>query len=775
MRTASTASRAFTPRPASTALRSAPTWEPCSTSSSTSPAPRPPAARSPSTRAPARDTSSSAAYSRSRACAPRSPSRATTASPSRSPSSPRTTRASPRCSSLIPPRSTRSHAAARPPSRGPAPSPLCFPATRSTSSRPATAPARGCAPRRGCTTSPSCSVASPSPPTRRCSRGPSTRSSPTSSRARACAPPSTKRARASLRTPPASCSRPLLSRRSSPTAPSGSPTRATSPTPSSTRSTTSGTASRARPCPPTRPSASTCATSCTKEPARASSRTCPRRTSSSSTSSGSSRARLRGLLPHRVGHRGASAVRAGHLVQGRGSAANSAVCYSLGITAVDPVEMELLFERFLSEERGEWPDIDLDLPSGEQRERVIQYVYERYGERGAAMTANVITYRARSAMREVGRALGMPEEVLSKVSRQLHHLHGAAPEALDRARGLGGPRRARPARVALALAGAADRGPPAAPGPALRRHGDRSGTARPRGAGRARGDGGERVIQWDKDDCAAMGMLKIDLLGLGMMACWRRSSPRCRPSTAAGSRASRRCRQRPEDLRDDPGGGHRGGVPDRVAGADGDAARGSSRAPSTTWWWRSRSSALGPSWGRWCTRTSPAERAARTSPIRTPTWSRCSSARWGSRSSRSSSCASRWWPRTSPAARPRSYAGPWGRGAAPRRWLASWGAARGHDPQRLRPGRPGADRPGDHLLLGVRLPGVSQRELRPAGLRERLPRAHYPATFTGALLNHWPMGFYHPATLIRDAQRHGVRVLPIDVTRSGTCEGPCPR
>ena len=70
------------------------------------------------------------------------------------------------------------------------------------------------------------------------------------------------------------------------------------------------------------------------------------------------------------------------LVQGRGSAANSAVCYSLGITAVDPVGMELLFERFLSEERGEWPDIDLDLPSGDQRERAIQYVYQRYGKRG---------------------------------------------------------------------------------------------------------------------------------------------------------------------------------------------------------------------------------------------------------------------------------------------------------------------------------------------------------------------------------------------------------
>jgi error-prone DNA polymerase len=89
----------------------------------------------------------------------------------------------------------------------------------------------------------------------------------------------------------------------------------------------------------------------------------------------------------------------GILAQGRGSAANSAVCYSLGITAVDPVRMELLFERFLSEERGEWPDIDIDLPSGDERERVIQYVYERYGKLGAAMTANVITYRGRSAAR----------------------------------------------------------------------------------------------------------------------------------------------------------------------------------------------------------------------------------------------------------------------------------------------------------------------------------------------------------------------------------------
>ena len=102
------------------------------------------------------------------------------------------------------------------------------------------------------------------------------------------------------------------------------------------------------------------------------------------------------------------------LIQGRGSAANSAVCYALEITAIDPVGMELLFERFLSESRGEWPDIDLDLPSEEKREQAIQYVYQRYGELGAAMTANVITYRGKSAAREVGKVLGFDQESLGQ-------------------------------------------------------------------------------------------------------------------------------------------------------------------------------------------------------------------------------------------------------------------------------------------------------------------------------------------------------------------------
>src|SRR5258708_6824160 len=116
------------------------------------------------------------------------------------------------------------------------------------------------------------------------------------------------------------------------------------------------------------------------------------------------------------------------LIQGRGSAANSAVCYALEITAIDPVGMELLFERFLSESRGEWPDIDLDLPSEDKREQAIQYVYQRYGELGAAMTANVITYRGKSAAREVGKALKQQfHESLQRLSGLVKHFEWRGP------------------------------------------------------------------------------------------------------------------------------------------------------------------------------------------------------------------------------------------------------------------------------------------------------------------------------------------------------------
>src|SRR5271166_340390 len=207
------------------------------------------------------------------------------------------------------------------------------------------------------------------------------------------------------------------------------------------------------------------------------------------------------------------------LAQGRGSAANSAVCYSLGITAVDPIGMELLFERFLSEERGEWPDIDLDLPSGDERERVIQYVYQRYGQRGAAMTANVITYRNRMAAREMGKALGFDADTLKRISAavatwEFKDENDALERRLcDAGLDLKHPRIRKYFELCLA---AQD----------LPRHlGQHSG-------GMVICEGrldsvvplepasmpGRVVVQWDKEDCADMGIIKVDLLGLGMMA-----------------------------------------------------------------------------------------------------------------------------------------------------------------------------------------------------------------------------------------------------------------
>ena len=207
------------------------------------------------------------------------------------------------------------------------------------------------------------------------------------------------------------------------------------------------------------------------------------------------------------------------LAQGRGSAANSAVCYSLGITAVDPIGMELLFERFLSEERGEWPDIDLDLPSGDERERVIQYVYQRYGPRGAAMTANVITYRNRMAAREMGKALGFDPDTLKRISAAV-----ATWEFKDENDAL--DRRLRDAGLDLTH-------------PRIRKYFELCLAAQdlPRHLGQHSGgmvicEGrldsvvplepasmpGRVVVQWDKEDCADMGIIKVDLLGLGMMA-----------------------------------------------------------------------------------------------------------------------------------------------------------------------------------------------------------------------------------------------------------------
>src|SRR5881398_1413644 len=216
------------------------------------------------------------------------------------------------------------------------------------------------------------------------------------------------------------------------------------------------------------------------------------------------------------------------MVQGRGSAANSAVCYCLGITPVDPVENHLVFERFLNESRKGWPDIDLDLPSGDRREAVIQKIYRRYSKHGAAMTANVITYRGRSAAREIGKALNFSPSIIDRFS----HLfaNGDFPHTMDletqiEQAGLPKNHPRMPAFIRLyhAIYG-------------LPRHlGQHSGgmiicqnklslfvplenASMP----------GRVVAQWDKDDCEDLGIVKVDLLGLGMMSVMQDALELCR-------------------------------------------------------------------------------------------------------------------------------------------------------------------------------------------------------------------------------------------------------
>ena len=224
----------------------------------------------------------------------------------------------------------------------------------------------------------------------------------------------------------------------------------------------------------------------------------------------------------------------GILIQGRGSAANSLVCYALHITAIDPIEYKLLFERFLSEGRvgadghPSWPDIDLDLPSGDLRESAIQEVFRRYAPRGAAMTANVITYRGRSVARELGKVLGLPEDVTDTFSSLFSG--GDFPHTLT-------------LQKQLQMAGLPAEHPRL---PALARLYQKMYSL-PRHLGQHSGgmiicsDGldrivpiepasmeGRTVVQWDKDDCEDLGIVKVDLLGLGMMAVLQDSFAICR-------------------------------------------------------------------------------------------------------------------------------------------------------------------------------------------------------------------------------------------------------
>jgi error-prone DNA polymerase len=214
----------------------------------------------------------------------------------------------------------------------------------------------------------------------------------------------------------------------------------------------------------------------------------------------------------------------GILVQGRGSAANSAVCYALGITAVNPRKFNLLFERFLSKGRigadgkPSWPDIDLDFPSGERREKVIQEIYRRYGRRGAAMTANIICYRGRSAVREVGKVLGFDHDALDRYSSL--HANGDFPHTItvEQQFKMSGISADHPRAAALFRLYEAIKGLPRHLGQhpggmvVCQGHLDRVVPLEPASMP------DRSICQWDKVGCEDLGIVKIDILGLGMMA-----------------------------------------------------------------------------------------------------------------------------------------------------------------------------------------------------------------------------------------------------------------
>lgn len=246
------------------------------------------------------------------------------------------------------------------------------------------------------------------------------------------------------------------------------------------------------------------------------------------------------------------------LCQGRGSAANSAVCYALGITAVDPIGGNLLFERFLSEERREIPDIDIDF-AHQDREKVIQYIYDRYGRAHAAMAAEVITYRTRSAIRDIGKALGLSLAQVDKVVQEFdarESLAGATgveegpgkslPVSVEKRRDLDAGSMQRASRLEKPPHGQAHDPDPHVPSPVDGQIGEwlfafcRRIDGYPRHMGIHSGGmvitrdplirvapvewatmRDRTIVQWDKDDLQDLGLIKIDLLGLGMLSLLR--------------------------------------------------------------------------------------------------------------------------------------------------------------------------------------------------------------------------------------------------------------
>ena len=455
------------------------------------------------------------------------------------------------------------------------------------------------------------------------------------------------------------------------------------------------------------------------------------------------------------------------LAQGRGSAANSAVCYALSITAVDAVGMELLFERFLSEERGEWPDIDIDLPSGDQREKTIQYLYQRYGERGAAMTANVITYRSRSAIREVGKALGFSLEQVDRLAKlvRAYEFRDDKDEVAALLKSGGVDAEAPRIRMLIELVGQIQDIP--------RHLGQHSG-----GMVIAAGPldeivplepaamPGRVVVQWDKEDCADLGVIKVDLLGLGMLAVLEEAIP----LIAEHEGVKVDLAHLPPD---DPA------VYEMLRKADTIGVfQVESRAqmatlprmkPRTFYDLVVEVAIIrpGPIVGQM---VNPyLERRNGRAPVTYP------------------------HPSLEPILRrtlgvplfqeqllriAMTAAGFSGGEAEELRRAMGFKRSRGRMEKlelRLREGmtRNGiTGKAADEIILGIMsfaLYGFPESHAASFALiayASSYLKCHHAAAFCAAMLNCYPLGFYHPATLVKDTQRHGVEVRPIDVTRS---------
>ena len=458
------------------------------------------------------------------------------------------------------------------------------------------------------------------------------------------------------------------------------------------------------------------------------------------------------------------------MVQGRGSAANSAVCYALSITAVDPVKMELLFERFLSEERGEWPDIDLDLPSGDQREKVIQYVYRRYGPHGAAMTANVITYRDRSAAREVAKALGYSSEQVDRLSKQLgtwrYDVTRGDPKSLPNELVAAGfdpedqrirlfaemwqriqnmPRHLGQHSGGMVLAaGRLDEVVPLEPAAMEDRV----------------------VVQWDKDDCADLGIIKVDLLGLGMLQALEEAIPIIRAHETTEVDLAHLPPDDPETYR-------------------------MLRAADTVGVFQVESRAQMASLPRNAPETFY-DLVVQVAIIRPgPIVGGMVHPYFERRRGRQPvdyihPCLEPILERTlgvplfqeqilRMAMEAAGFTG--GEAEELRRAM---GFKRSEErmvdiERRLREGMAARGIEGEaqeqiiQSITSFALYGFPESHAASFALiayASAYLKAHHPTAFLIALLNAWPMGFYHPASLVKDAQRHGVRVLPIDIAFS---------